>query len=80
METVRFQELFCSIPKILFVEPFGTISAIVGASWDPAGRQGVPKINNFGAKSRQNVKIKSIMRQQKKYEFLSICYKKDAGF
>ena len=34
---------------------FGATWAILGAILDPAGRQGAPKIELFGTKSRQNV-------------------------
>ena len=34
---------------------FGATWAIWGAIWDPAGRQGGPKIQHFGIKTRQNV-------------------------
>ena len=46
-----------------FLEPFGATWAILGAFcpilgaiWDPAGRQGAPKIDLFGTKSHQNLK------------------------
>ena len=38
-----------------FLQSFGATWAILGAILDPAGRQGAPKIELFGAKSRQNV-------------------------
>ena len=44
MEAARFQERFCSIRRILFVEPFDAIWVILGASWGPVGCQGSPKI------------------------------------
>ena len=41
-------------PVIRF-EPFGDTWAILGAIWAPAGRQGGPKIEHFGIKTRQNI-------------------------
>ena len=46
-----------------FWEPFGATWLILGdlwpiwgAIWDPAGRQGAPKIDHFGPKSHQKLK------------------------
>ena len=38
------------------IQIIGATCAILGAILGPAGRQGAPKIEHFGTKTRQNVK------------------------